>query len=62
MYNSLKSMNKRHVTAWLQATNHRRRIIQTTLLAEYAYLLAVGGTLYTITDVQVGTLWLAGVG
>ena len=38
---------------WPQATNHRRRIIQTTLLAEYAYLLAVGGMLYTITDVQV---------
>lgn len=36
----------------VQATNHRRRIIQTSLLAEYAYLLAVGGMLYTISDVQ----------
>lgn len=45
----------RNIAAWPQATNHRRRIIQTTLLAEYAYLLAVGGMLYTITDVQVHT-------
>jgi tRNA (guanine-N7-)-methyltransferase len=36
-----------------KAQNHRRRIIQSTLLAEYAYLLKSGGRLYTITDVQV---------
>ena len=59
---SLKPTNTRYTTAWPQATNHRRRIIQTTLLAEYGYLLAVGGTLYTITDVQVRLLWLTGVG
>lgn len=34
-----------------KASNHRRRIIQTSLLAEYAYVLAVGGVLYTVTDV-----------
>ena len=33
-------------------TNHRRRIIQSTLLDEYAYLLKPGGILYTITDVE----------
>lgn len=33
--------------------NHRRRIIQRALLAEYAYVLGIGGLLYTITDVQV---------
>ncbi|KAL4457336.1 hypothetical protein ABPG75_012201, partial [Micractinium tetrahymenae] len=35
-----------------KASNHRRRIIQRTLLAEYAYLLRPGGLLYTITDVE----------
>ena len=32
--------------------NHRRRIITRQLLATYAYLLQVGGILYTITDVK----------
>jgi tRNA (guanine-N7-)-methyltransferase len=32
--------------------NHRRRIVSTTLLSEYAYFLAEGGLLYTITDVE----------
>ncbi len=31
--------------------NHRRRIVNTQLLAEYAYALRVGGRLYVITDV-----------
>lgn len=49
--------------AWLQdphfkTANHRRRIIQTSLLAEYAYVLAVGGVLYTITDVQELGEWM----
>ncbi|KAI9905810.1 hypothetical protein PsorP6_013970 [Peronosclerospora sorghi] len=35
-----------------KARLHRRRIINTPLLAEYAYLLAPGGILYTITDVE----------
>lgn len=35
-----------------KASNHRRRIINTALITEYAYLLAVGGRLYTITDVK----------
>eukprot|EP01126_Amoeba_proteus_P053831 TRINITY_DN6580_c0_g2_i3.p1 TRINITY_DN6580_c0_g2~~TRINITY_DN6580_c0_g2_i3.p1 ORF type:complete len:127 (-),score=22.99 TRINITY_DN6580_c0_g2_i3:77-457(-) len=32
-------------------SNYRRRIISPTLLAEYAYVLGVGGKLYTVTDV-----------
>ncbi|KAF5306170.1 hypothetical protein FQR65_LT07446 [Abscondita terminalis] len=31
---------------------HKWRIINTCLLAEYAYILAVGGIIYTITDVK----------
>jgi hypothetical protein len=32
-------------------TNHRRRIVNAQLLAEYAHVLRVGGRLYAITDV-----------
>jgi len=32
--------------------NHRRRIISTELLSEYAYVLKEGGRLYTISDVK----------
>ena len=32
--------------------NHRRRIVNSTLLSEYAFYLAEGGLLYTITDVE----------
>ena len=45
-----------------KAANHRRRIIQRTLLAEYAYLLRPGGLLYTITDVEDLGNWQAGAG
>ncbi|KAL3678184.1 hypothetical protein R1sor_021140 [Riccia sorocarpa] len=38
--------------------NHRRRIISQTLLAEYAYILAVGGIIYTITDVEELGEWM----
>jgi tRNA (guanine-N7-)-methyltransferase len=38
--------------------NHRRRIIQRTLLAEYAYLMKSGGILYTITDVEDLGVWM----
>lgn len=33
-------------------TKHKWRIISQTLLAEYAYVLRVGGLIYTITDVK----------
>jgi len=33
-------------------SNYRRRIINPTLLSEYAYYLTIGGKLYTITDVE----------
>jgi tRNA (guanine-N7-)-methyltransferase len=43
-----------------KAANHRRRIITTTLLTEYAFLLAPGGWLYTITDVEELGQWMVG--
>lgn len=52
----------RLLLAWqdphFKASKHRRRIIQHTLLAEYAYLLAPGGLLYTITDVEDLGNWM----
>ncbi|OWF36387.1 tRNA (guanine-N(7)-)-methyltransferase [Mizuhopecten yessoensis] len=33
-------------------TKHKWRIISQTLLAEYAYVLSIGGIVYTITDVK----------
>jgi tRNA (guanine-N7-)-methyltransferase len=38
--------------------NFRRRIISPTLLAEYAYVLRVGGLVYTNTDVEDLHLWM----
>ncbi|KAI5064832.1 hypothetical protein GOP47_0019527 [Adiantum capillus-veneris] len=38
--------------------NHRRRVISVALLAEYAHVMAVGGILYTITDVQDLGEWM----
>jgi len=38
--------------------NHRRRIISPTLLAEYAYVLKVGGLVYTNTDVEDLHIWM----
>ncbi|XP_007910591.1 tRNA (guanine-N(7)-)-methyltransferase [Callorhinchus milii] len=39
-------------------TKHKWRIISSTLLAEYAYVLHVGGLVYTITDVQEVHEWM----
>eukprot|EP00850_Spirogloea_muscicola_P002792 SM000011S18970 [mRNA] locus=s11:128016:130334:+ [translate_table: standard] len=39
--------------------NHRRRIISQALLAEYAYVLAPGGVIYTTTDVEELGEWMA---
>lgn len=36
----------------------RRRIINTHLLTEYAFFLAPGGLLYTITDVEELGVWM----
>ncbi|KAJ8589822.1 putative methyltransferase [Rhizopogon salebrosus TDB-379] len=41
-----------------KARKHKARIISTTLLAEYAYILAPGGIVYTITDVQDLAQWM----
>ncbi|KAG9448689.1 hypothetical protein H6P81_008654 [Aristolochia fimbriata] len=38
--------------------NHRRRVISMHLLDEYAYTLQVGGTIYTITDVEELGIWM----
>ncbi|KAI9297620.1 tRNA guanine-N7 methyltransferase [Neoconidiobolus thromboides FSU 785] len=37
---------------------HKARIISPTLLAEYAYVLAVGGIIYTVTDVEDLHNWM----
>jgi tRNA (guanine-N7-)-methyltransferase len=43
-----------------KAANHKRRIVTTALLAEYAHVLRPGvGTLYTITDVLDLHKWMA---
>ncbi|XP_078287402.1 tRNA (guanine-N(7)-)-methyltransferase isoform X1 [Rhinoraja longicauda] len=39
-------------------TKHKWRIISSTLLAEYAYILRGGGLVYTITDVQEVHEWM----
>eukprot|EP00879_Flechtneria_rotunda_P032247 GHRR01035420.1.p1 GENE.GHRR01035420.1~~GHRR01035420.1.p1 ORF type:complete len:177 (+),score=48.18 GHRR01035420.1:36-566(+) len=41
-----------------KVANHRRRIIQPTLLTEYAHVMAPGGMLYTITDVPELGEWM----
>lgn len=38
--------------------NHRRRVISRFLLDEYAYVLQVGGVIYTITDVEELGEWM----
>lgn len=38
--------------------NHRRRVISSHLLDEYAYTLEVGGIIYTITDVEELGDWM----
>ena len=39
-------------------TNRCRRIINAALVDEYAYLLAAGGWLYTISDVKDTAMWM----
>lgn len=41
-----------------KVANHRRRIINTGLITEYAYVLAPGGMLYTISDVPELGQWM----
>ncbi|KYQ88789.1 tRNA (guanine-N7-)-methyltransferase [Tieghemostelium lacteum] len=38
--------------------NHKRRIISPTLLAEYAYIMSIGGLAYFISDVQELYEWM----
>jgi len=41
-----------------KVSTHRRRIVTTLLLDEYAYFLENGGMLYTITDVEDLGIWM----
>ncbi|XP_025934056.1 tRNA (guanine-N(7)-)-methyltransferase isoform X2 [Apteryx rowi] len=41
-----------------QRTKHKWRIISPTLLAEYGYVLRLGGLVYTITDVEEVHEWI----
>jgi tRNA (guanine-N7-)-methyltransferase len=41
-----------------KARKHKARIISPTLLAEYAYVLRIGGIVYTVTDVEDLHLWM----
>lgn len=41
-----------------KARKHKARIISPTLLAEYAYVLRIGGLVYTVTDVEDLHLWM----
>lgn len=38
--------------------NHRRRVISPQLLDEYAYVMEIGGVIYTITDVEELGDWM----
>ena len=49
----------RHIWTLPQA-KHKWRIINETLLAEYAYVLAVGGRVYAVTDVKELHEWMSG--
>lgn len=48
----LKKMFFLYPDPHFKKSKHKWRIISPTLLAEYAYVLEVGGTLYTVTDVE----------
>lgn len=38
--------------------NHRRRVVSIQLLDEYAYVMEVGGIIYTVTDVEELGEWM----
>ncbi|KAK0275359.1 tRNA (guanine-N(7)-)-methyltransferase (tRNA(m7G46)-methyltransferase) [Friedmanniomyces endolithicus] len=42
-----------------KARKHKARIVSATLNSEYAFVLAAGGKVYTITDVEDLHLWIA---
>ena len=42
-----------------KARKHKARIVSSTLNSEYAFVLRPGGIVYTITDVQDLSLWMA---
>ncbi|XP_046681053.1 tRNA (guanine-N(7)-)-methyltransferase-like [Homalodisca vitripennis] len=54
----LKKMFFLYPDPHFKKAKHKWRIINTTLLAEYAYVLAEGGRVYTVTDVQDLHEWM----
>uniref|UniRef100_A0A1B6MQR3 tRNA (guanine-N(7)-)-methyltransferase n=1 Tax=Graphocephala atropunctata TaxID=36148 RepID=A0A1B6MQR3_9HEMI len=54
----LKKMFFLYPDPHFKKAKHKWRIINTTLLAEYAYVLAEGGRVYAVTDVQDLHEWM----
>ncbi|XP_078036145.1 tRNA (guanine-N(7)-)-methyltransferase [Augochlora pura] len=54
----LKKMFFLYPDPHFKKSKHKWRIINKTLLAEYAYVLAVGAIVYTVTDVQDLHEWI----
>lgn len=54
----LKKMFFLYPDPHFKKSKHKWRIISPTLLAEYAYLLAVGAVVYTVTDVEDLHEWI----
>ncbi|KAJ8948175.1 hypothetical protein NQ318_010448 [Aromia moschata] len=54
----LKKMFFLYPDPHFKKAKHKWRIINQTILAEYAFILAVGGIVYTVTDVQDLYEWI----
>lgn len=54
----LKKMFFLYPDPHFKKSKHKWRIINQSLLAEYAYVLSVGGIVYTVTDVQDLHEWM----
>ncbi|KAH7366316.1 hypothetical protein KP509_18G072300 [Ceratopteris richardii] len=52
------ALRKENPDPHFKERNHRRRIISIALLAEYAHVMALGGILYTVTDVEELGEWM----
>jgi tRNA (guanine-N7-)-methyltransferase len=54
----LKKMFFLYPDPHFKKSKHKWRIINQSLLAEYAYVLAIGGIVYTVTDVKELHDWM----
>ncbi|EFA10424.2 tRNA (guanine-N(7)-)-methyltransferase-like Protein [Tribolium castaneum] len=54
----LRSNAMKYLPNYFKKGQHKWRIINQSLLAEYAYVLAVGGIVYTVTDVKELHEWM----